>query len=214
MKCISRPGTTYQKHLKPLGRRHGKPERRQIGSETARPVVCRLRASAERCGVESQMAVSGIAFVVGGTTGKWQVAPRVDNRTCQGPLMNPRRSGRTGGGTTIVTRNSRRKVQNVAADNCDNSHSFAFNAELPKQNLIMHLIVSAHWESLEFELPLLADGRRWRRWIDTFLPTPGDICDWDAAMPIPRVHVLDRPQIGRGASGRSRLTRPPGNLVQ
>jgi glycogen operon protein len=67
----------------------------------------------------------------------------------------------------------------------ENSRSFAFCAELPKQNLMMHLIVSAHWESLKFELPLLVNGHRWRRWIDTYLQTPEDICDWDDAKPIP-----------------------------
>ena len=66
----------------------------------------------------------------------------------------------------------------------DNSRSFAFCAELPKYNLIMHLIFSAHWETLDFGLPPLADGISWRRWIDTSLPSPDDICDWDAVQSI------------------------------
>ncbi len=76
----------------------------------------------------------------------------------------------------------------------EDSRSFAFCAELPKQNLMMHLIVSAHWESLEFELPLLVNGHRWRRWIDTNLPFPEDICDWDAAKPIPGSTYLAGPR--------------------
>ena len=75
-----------------------------------------------------------------------------------------------------------------------NSRSFAFCAELPKHNLMIHLIVNAHWESLEFELPLLADGHPWRRWIDTYLPTPEDICDWDAAKPIPGSNYATGPR--------------------
>jgi glycogen operon protein len=67
----------------------------------------------------------------------------------------------------------------------EKSDSFAFCAELPNQNLSIHLIVSTHGESLEFELPSWADGAGWRRWIDTTLPTPEEICDRDAAMPTP-----------------------------
>ena len=46
-----------------------------------------------------------------------------------------------------------------------------------------HLIVNAYWERLDFELPMLSGGSDipWRRWIDTYLDTPHDIVEWQAA---------------------------------
>lgn len=66
----------------------------------------------------------------------------------------------------------------------ENSHCLPFSAELRKEGLTFHLILNGYWESLEFELPALSAGRKWRRWIDTFLPSPEDITDWKAATPI------------------------------
>jgi glycogen operon protein len=63
------------------------------------------------------------------------------------------------------------------------SHSLAFSAELPEENLSFHLIFNAYWEPLEFELPteMHATGHPWRRWIDTSLESPDDIQDWLSA---------------------------------
>ena len=64
------------------------------------------------------------------------------------------------------------------------SHSLAFSAELPEENLFIHLILNAYWEPLEFELPSVntnSHQKPWRRWIDTSLPTPDDIVDWQNA---------------------------------
>jgi hypothetical protein len=38
-------------------------------------------------------------------------------------------------------------------------------------------------ERLTFELPFVGQqgNRRWHRWIDTFLPSPEDICAWEDA---------------------------------
>ncbi len=48
----------------------------------------------------------------------------------------------------------------------DCSHSVAFSAVLEKEKLLMHVVVNAYWEALDFELPPLGDGRGpWRRWI-------------------------------------------------
>jgi hypothetical protein len=46
-----------------------------------------------------------------------------------------------------------------------------------------HVIFNAYWEPLSFELPPADDGagRRWRRWIDTFLDSPEDIVEWEGA---------------------------------
>lgn len=65
----------------------------------------------------------------------------------------------------------------------DSSQSLAFSAELPKENLVFHLILNAYWEPLEFELPPLNEGagERWRRWIDTALSSPYDIVEWQTA---------------------------------
>ena len=63
------------------------------------------------------------------------------------------------------------------------SHSLAFSAEIRKEKLLVHQIMNAYWESLDFELPPVNGGNRdpWRRWIDTSLPSPQDIVEWKTA---------------------------------
>ena len=65
------------------------------------------------------------------------------------------------------------------------SHSVAFSLELKKEKQLLHLILNAYWEPLEFELPLVSyqSGAGWRRWIDTYLHSPHDIVDWQNAPP-------------------------------
>ena len=65
------------------------------------------------------------------------------------------------------------------------SHSVAFSFELQKEKQLLHLILNAYWEPLEFELPPVRDqsGGGWRRWIDTYLETPQDIVEWQTAPP-------------------------------
>jgi glycogen operon protein len=65
------------------------------------------------------------------------------------------------------------------------SHSLAFYAELPVQELRLHLILNAHWQQLDFELPPVSEGDSWRRWIDTALDPPREINEWRAAPPVP-----------------------------
>jgi isoamylase len=67
------------------------------------------------------------------------------------------------------------------------SHSLAFSAEIPKENLMFYIAFNSYWEDLEFELPLMeqAVNNLWRRWIDTNLDSPKDIVEWSAAGPIP-----------------------------
>ncbi len=65
----------------------------------------------------------------------------------------------------------------------DDSHSLALAAELQPDGLSVYLILNAHWEPLDFELPL-AEGSgasSWRRWIDTSLAPPEDIVPWREA---------------------------------
>ena len=66
------------------------------------------------------------------------------------------------------------------------SHSLAFSAETQHDQLLVHVILNAYWEPLDFELaPLSGSDPRWRRWVDTSLESPHDIVEWDAAPPVP-----------------------------
>jgi isoamylase len=67
----------------------------------------------------------------------------------------------------------------------ESSHSIAFGAELRDEKLLFHLILNGYWESLDFELPTIADGISWHRWIDTSLASPEDIFPWENAPTIP-----------------------------
>jgi glycogen operon protein len=85
-----------------------------------------------------------------------------------------------------LLRSARKAWHGVGIDQPDwshQSHSLAFSAELPEENLSFYIIFNAYWEPLEFELPAHAHGARqpWRRWIDTSLESPHDIQDWPAA---------------------------------
>jgi glycogen operon protein len=65
------------------------------------------------------------------------------------------------------------------------SHSIAIGAELQNEGLLLHAMMNAYWESLEFELPELKGAQvKWRRWIDTSLDPPNEICDWSASVPV------------------------------
>jgi glycogen operon protein len=74
-----------------------------------------------------------------------------------------------------------------APDWGDSSRSIAFSAELRDEDLLVHLILNAYWQPLEFELPQSVGGRplQWRRWIDTALPSPNDIAPWQDSPTIP-----------------------------
>ncbi len=66
------------------------------------------------------------------------------------------------------------------------SHSIAICGELKGEGLLLHIILNAYWEALEFELPILGNGEEhWRRWIDTALDSPHEICEWSKAVPVP-----------------------------
>jgi glycogen operon protein len=66
----------------------------------------------------------------------------------------------------------------------DNSHSFAFQAELRPLGLMFHFILNGYHEPLEFELPPVETDKSWRRWIDSALPSPNDIVEWESATPV------------------------------
>jgi isoamylase len=60
------------------------------------------------------------------------------------------------------------------------SHSLAFTATALRARFIIHGMFNAYWEPLAFDLPTAGDDseRHWRRWIDTSLASPSDICPW------------------------------------
>jgi isoamylase len=65
------------------------------------------------------------------------------------------------------------------------SHSLAVGVDLKNEGLLMHVILNAYWEALDFELPVVRTGtENWRRWIDTALDPPHDICGWNAEKPV------------------------------
>ena len=63
----------------------------------------------------------------------------------------------------------------------EHSHSIAFSSVLKQEKLEFHLILNGYWEALQFEL---ATGKPWQRWIDTALPSPDDIRDWESPAPV------------------------------
>ena len=66
------------------------------------------------------------------------------------------------------------------------SHSIAIGGELKNEAVLAHLILNAYWEPLDFQLPILSGGaKRWRRWIDTALDPPHEICEWNAEQAVP-----------------------------
>jgi isoamylase len=67
------------------------------------------------------------------------------------------------------------------------SHSLALSMEIKREKLLLHVILNAYWEALDFELPPLNEGNQypWRRWIDTALDSPHDIVEWQTAPPVP-----------------------------
>jgi glycogen operon protein len=68
----------------------------------------------------------------------------------------------------------------------ESSHSLALTAEVRNTRLLVHVILNAHSEPLDFELPPIGPEARgpWRRWIDTFLDSPNDIVPWPVAVPV------------------------------
>src|SRR5215831_13645342 len=59
------------------------------------------------------------------------------------------------------------------------SHTLAATVRLLGYPLLLHMIINAYWEPLEFEIPPLDQSESsWRRCVDTYLDPPDDICSW------------------------------------
>jgi isoamylase len=65
----------------------------------------------------------------------------------------------------------------------ESSHAIAFTLRSIRGRFLLHGIFNAFWGPLTFELPPVPDGltERWRRCIDTALPSPDDIAPWETA---------------------------------
>jgi glycogen operon protein len=65
------------------------------------------------------------------------------------------------------------------------SHSIAFTVQTLSGAMMMHYMLNAFHEALEFELPEMKHNVQWKRWIDTALESPADICYWNEADVVP-----------------------------
>jgi len=66
------------------------------------------------------------------------------------------------------------------------SHSLAVTASTPGGRWLVHFMFNSHREPLDFRLPPPdeARSRPWRRWFDTALDPPDDICERERATPV------------------------------
>jgi isoamylase len=93
------------------------------------------------------------------------------------------------------------------ADWAHESHTLAGTVRLLGYPLLLHFILNAYWEALEFELPALGEAQEsWRRCVDTSLNPPDDICRWAVAQRLqgPTCLVQARSVVLLGAGGVSR----------
>ena len=65
-------------------------------------------------------------------------------------------------------------------DWADHSHSLAFTLRSFHTRFLIHVMMNAYWEPLEFEVPSVDDAEEsgWRCCIDTAAPSPGDAAHW------------------------------------
>ena len=99
------------------------------------------------------------------------------------------------------TRLARRETQSAGL--VAFSHSIAIGGELKSEGVLVHIILNAYWEPLDFELPVLSDGKKnWRRWIDTALDPPHEICEWNAEQPVPGDNISCWRTVGGSAHRR------------
>ena len=130
--------------------------------------------------------VFGILGLVAGG-GMQSVGPagrvRPDEPGCRRRLAGAGDAGRLDGGGPGADRPA------------DHHHGPAPESELARveqtgrdARLLIHTMISAHWEPLAFELPdaMATVGAGWRRFIDTALPAGADIQEWTTAPVVSR----------------------------
>jgi isoamylase len=81
-----------------------------------------------------------------------------------------------------------------APDWGEHSHSLAITIANLEARFRLHGIFNAYWESLLFELPPVTTDERWRRCIDTALPSPDDIWPWHEAPSVTNTNYLVAPR--------------------
>ena len=82
-----------------------------------------------------------------------------------------------------------------APDWSHESHTLAATVRLLGYPMLLHVIINAYWEALEFEVPALAEPQEsWRRCVDTYLGPPDDICGWTKAQSLQRPTCLVQPR--------------------
>jgi glycogen operon protein len=76
----------------------------------------------------------------------------------------------------------------------EDSHAIAIEIESLSGSIHMHYMINAYSDTLTFDLPKLDGTSTWKRWIDTSLSAPDDICDWESACEVPeqKYDVVDR----------------------
>jgi glycogen operon protein len=74
------------------------------------------------------------------------------------------------------------------------SHSIAFTMKSLNGDVMTHYMLNAYHSALEFELPEVNHGSNWKRWIDTALESPDDICDRSEASVIANEKYLVQPR--------------------
>ncbi len=83
------------------------------------------------------------------------------------------------------------------ADWSQQSHSLAFTLRAPQARFLLHGIFNAYWEPLMFELPPPDESwQLWRRYIDTALESPDDMCSWETAPILKDAAYLVQPRSG------------------
>jgi glycogen operon protein len=78
----------------------------------------------------------------------------------------------------------------------EQSHSIAFAMWSLRTRFVLHGILNAYWEPLQFQLPPSpsADRDEWRRCIDTALPSPEDIQAWENAPVVKQTTYVVQPR--------------------
>ena len=74
----------------------------------------------------------------------------------------------------------------------NHSRSIAFTIKSLSGKMMMHCMLNAYHQPLEFELPVLPPSGEWKRWIDTSLASPADICNWnEVAITVEQKYLVD-----------------------
>jgi isoamylase len=75
------------------------------------------------------------------------------------------------------------------------SHSLAATIHFDADRRALHLMMNAYWEPLAFAIPPLDTGHvLWRRCVDTFRASPGDICVWSEAETVRSETMIVQPR--------------------